>query len=222
MNHEEAAAAGMVEKYVLGELTSKEMEAFEEHYFCCAQCAADVRAAFLAIEAFKSEVAARQKKQKTPVVAFPPSAPKAPARSFRHWGAIAATLLLGVVGYQNLAQLPALRASLEAQSRPYAGDARLLAMGAREGRAETAVAGEPLLLYVDIPADAQWQRYEIRIAGPEGFRPLKIDVTPEAARDSVPVVFPKGALRSGRFSVTVHGFAAKAEKLLQERQIEVP
>ncbi len=224
MNHEEAAAAGIVEKYLLGELNSKELEAFEEHYFSCAQCAADVRAAYLAIEALRTEVGARRQKQDRPLVAFPHSAARPAASLFRHWGAIAASVLLSVVGYQNLSQLPAMRARLAEQSSPHAPEARLLAMGARESRGESigAVAGKPLLVYVDIPAEAQWQRYEIRITGPEGFRPVKIEVTPEAARNSVPVVFPTGALRSGRFTVTVHGIGATAEQKLQEREIDVP
>ena len=36
----------MTTRYVLDELTGQEREEFEEHYFNCAECAADVRAAF--------------------------------------------------------------------------------------------------------------------------------------------------------------------------------
>src|SRR5262245_66255372 len=45
MTHDEAIKNGATERYVLDEMTDEEREAFEEHYFDCAVCAEDVRAA---------------------------------------------------------------------------------------------------------------------------------------------------------------------------------
>ncbi len=45
MEHTEAVNIGATERYLLGELADDECQAFEEHYFSCAECAADVRAA---------------------------------------------------------------------------------------------------------------------------------------------------------------------------------
>jgi anti-sigma factor RsiW len=44
MKHEFAIATHAVERYVLGEMSSEERDAFEEHYFACGECADDVRA----------------------------------------------------------------------------------------------------------------------------------------------------------------------------------
>ena len=44
MDHEEMARRGTVEEYLLGGLDAREREAFEEHFFDCPECAADVRA----------------------------------------------------------------------------------------------------------------------------------------------------------------------------------
>lgn len=45
MEHTHAVTIGATERYLLGELDEQECAAFEEHYFSCAECAADVRAA---------------------------------------------------------------------------------------------------------------------------------------------------------------------------------
>ena len=45
MDHTEALEMHATERYVLGELSTSETEAFEEHYFSCADCTADVESA---------------------------------------------------------------------------------------------------------------------------------------------------------------------------------
>lgn len=45
MDHTEATAEQLVERYMLDELDDEKAERFEEHYFECAHCANDVRAA---------------------------------------------------------------------------------------------------------------------------------------------------------------------------------
>ena len=42
MNHQEALRIQAPERYALGELSSSEVEEFEEHFFTCAECAEDL------------------------------------------------------------------------------------------------------------------------------------------------------------------------------------
>ena len=42
MDHMEAIEMHATERYLLGELSTSETAAFEEHYFSCADCAADL------------------------------------------------------------------------------------------------------------------------------------------------------------------------------------
>ena len=42
MDHQQAMQSGMCERYLLAELTPEECEQFEEHYFGCEACSADV------------------------------------------------------------------------------------------------------------------------------------------------------------------------------------
>src|SRR5690349_18926838 len=44
MQHQEAVDTLACERYLLGEMADAERDAFEEHYFACAECADDVRA----------------------------------------------------------------------------------------------------------------------------------------------------------------------------------
>ena len=47
MDHLEAVNAMAIERYLLEEMTDEERESFEAHYFSCAECAEDARAAAL-------------------------------------------------------------------------------------------------------------------------------------------------------------------------------
>jgi anti-sigma factor RsiW len=113
MEHTEAVNIGATERYLLGELSDDEGAAFEEHFFSCPDCAADVRAAAAVVEG--AEVLLRDE---------PSAAPAAPrARVLRgpaswFWpmplGAAAALLLSSLgLGYQRLVALPQARAAAE-------------------------------------------------------------------------------------------------------------
>jgi hypothetical protein len=43
MTHEDALETLASERYLLGDMSELERHLFEDHYFCCAECAADVR-----------------------------------------------------------------------------------------------------------------------------------------------------------------------------------
>jgi len=45
MDHDEAIQLQAAVKYVLGELSPVQREEYEEHYFDCAECASDLKAA---------------------------------------------------------------------------------------------------------------------------------------------------------------------------------
>src|SRR5712692_8108740 len=45
MDHAEAIAKGAVERYQLGELSEKEIDEFETHFFECAHCGDELRSA---------------------------------------------------------------------------------------------------------------------------------------------------------------------------------
>jgi len=103
MDHQLAVTNQAAERYVLGDMSQEERDAFEEHFFTCASCADDVRAT--------SEFAASAKA----IFQEKPDWAKPARRRWVRWsvpslawaGATAVCLLL--IGYQNLAVFPELK-----------------------------------------------------------------------------------------------------------------
>src|SRR5215831_19780113 len=100
MDHESAIQTNAVERYLLGEMNVEERDSFETHYFDCAACAEAIRLGSAMSRDFK--VVLRQ---------------GLPSRSWLGWlrvpvlvPACTTLALLAVVSYQNLVQIPGLRA----------------------------------------------------------------------------------------------------------------
>lgn len=113
MDHGAAVGTHASERYLLGEMTEFERHQFEEHYFSCVECAADVRAgarlAAGARDVFAAEAAA-------PV-------PRELRRAWPEWfrwpvlaPTCAAACLALVVSYQSALVIPALRRTAEPQA----------------------------------------------------------------------------------------------------------
>jgi hypothetical protein len=84
MEHTEAVETLACERYLLHELTPEDRDAFEEHYFGCAECAADVKAEAAIVSGVRAGKVRRQ------------------PRPWATWSSVAAAAVLAViVGYQN-------------------------------------------------------------------------------------------------------------------------
>src|SRR5262249_48349577 len=109
MDHSEAVRLQAAEKYVLGELQGAVRDEYEEHYFGCVECAAEVKstAAFAAL----SRAAFREDAVAAPVAKPAPEPRVSWAQRFR-WAFAAVpafAALLVVVFYQNGVTIPELR-----------------------------------------------------------------------------------------------------------------
>ena len=62
MDHNEAVKNHAAEKYFLGELAGAEREAFEEHFFDCQDCAADVKTTAILIDNVRETLRTSTKK----------------------------------------------------------------------------------------------------------------------------------------------------------------
>jgi anti-sigma factor RsiW len=107
MKHEDAIQTEAVERYLLGEMTEDEQGIFEEHYFDCPVCSADVTDGTRMMIAGKVVVEAEraaEKAQPSNVVPMPMPKPKPPKPPWWFPVAAAASLVLpllgGGVGYQ--------------------------------------------------------------------------------------------------------------------------
>lgn len=113
MDHSEAVRLQAAEKYVLGELQGAVRDEYEEHYFGCLECAADLKAT--AAFAAMSRIAFREDVVVAPAGDRSRQAVPAPSwfERFR-WAvvgvpAFASLALIAVVGYQSTVTIPKLR-----------------------------------------------------------------------------------------------------------------
>lgn len=204
MDHEQAVRELGTERYLLGELTGDARNAFEAHLFECPRCAADLKAGVAMAEAMRAELAAQP--------AQPACAPGVLDR-VQGWlspvwlvPALAACLLLVV--YQNVLEVPRLRTELaQANSVEVLNSLALAGGTARgEGLPRIVVArGKSFLLSVDIPPGAAAGSYDCTLYSPAGRAAWSVSVTPQQARDAVPLRIPAALMEPGEQTLIVRG-----------------
>lgn len=189
MDHSEANETMAAERYLLAEMTPEDREAFEEHFFGCAECAASVREGATIGAAIRIEKAASTR---TPRRATPLSLLAIAA---------VAVILVGVAVFQNIG----LRAQVKAARAPHIVDSySLLRAGSRGGEQSTIVDGSrSFTIDFDVPPQPNAQRYVVEVADAAG-KPLATEfVTADAARDTQHLFFPGGSLRPGTYSLKI-------------------
>jgi anti-sigma factor RsiW len=108
MDHEQATTAQAAERYILDDLTPDERDAFEDHYFSCEECADAVRSCTLLAENTRA-VAKEDRLRPSKAGQVVAIAPRPVRPAWREWfTAVAAVLLLGVVGFQTFVTIPRL------------------------------------------------------------------------------------------------------------------
>ena len=189
MNHEVAANTQAVERYLLGEMPVPERNAFEEHYFTCAECAEEIRSA--------SEM---MREMKAALRDFRPQ-PQASSPGWLSWlrrpmliPTFAAVALAFVVGYQNVAVLPDLEA-------PRSMNSALILDGRTRGDAPALKAGDPVRFLTALDGAAA-ARLFVEIVGSAGSAVRSGDVDAPATGRPLDVYFP-GSLDVGRYQLVV-------------------
>lgn len=209
MHHEEAIQLGAVERYLLNELPAPQRNEFEEHYFDCRECAAELRmtADFLDI--------ARQELKRGKARS---AAPKTVKRSWLELFARPAVLspafglLLAVIAYQNSVVLPRFNGQIALLRQPGVVTTISLIGGNSRGGAIPSIsgsAGQPVLLSLDIPATRQYPSYACVLIDASGAVVWRVPVSPAEAQDTVSISVPAGALRAGDYTMVVQGLEAQ-------------
>ncbi|HWC95808.1 MAG TPA: zf-HC2 domain-containing protein [Candidatus Sulfopaludibacter sp.] len=192
MKHEFAMATQAVERYVLGEMSSEERDAFEDHYFGCTECADDVRATTQFIDSART--------------VWRDDA-RAPAKlSLLDWLKVkwfspalvgVAAAAMAVIVFQNAVVIPTLNA-------PRAIPALTLDLTSRAAAPRLAP-GDPLHFYVaseqPVTADRVWAELST-----EAGRVLRSGpVAGPKAQQPIDVYFP-GTVAPGRYILIIRTF----------------
>jgi hypothetical protein len=206
MDHQEAMRRAAVEKYLLGELPPSERDEFEEHFFDCQECAADLKTTAAFLDGAKREF------KRGPVARTAPTAGKQPWWTFLWRPAFAgpafAALLL-VIAYQNLAMHPRFAGATAQLNNPEILTPVSLVGGLSRGGATPSVTvtqSQPLLLSVDIPAAEQYSRYSCVLIDPSGAALWRVPVSAEQAKDTVSIRIPAGQWGRGNYTLLVQGY----------------
>ena len=195
MEHAEASETMAAERYLLGEMTPEDRDAFEEHFFGCAECAADVRDGAIVRAAIRT--------QKEPRV-------RQPRWAVREWltAAAVAIAVAGIPFIQNIGlrqQVARARTPHLVQSFP------LFTAGSRGGEeAVIQAADRPFTIDFDIPPQPNAQRYVVKVVDTSGRVRATGVVTTAAAAETQHLLFPGGSLQPGRYSLEVHAEPAGA------------
>jgi len=191
MEHNLAVETQAVERYLLGEMPPKEREDFEEHYFTCAECAQDVRAAARfranARELLRNpeQFSAPEKDRSRAWWRLPTLVPLA-----------AAFALVGVVSYQNLVTIPALRAPQF--------PATLTLDGLTRGSVPHLDEGKPVDLQMAPEEPAEGQKITAELIGDSGQVTRSPASEPEHGKP-LHVSFP-GKFPRGRYTIYIREF----------------
>jgi hypothetical protein len=162
MDHEMSIKTQAAEKYLLEELQPDEREAFEQHFFECAECAEDVRLAFQFSENAKAVFRQEPRRIREP-------APVPARNSWLAWFRpavlvpVAAGLAIAMFsGYQNLVQIPALRTRVGQLQTPQVLSTMVLAPSSRSSVPSIAISPDAQFfqLSLAIGAVAPAQRYQ--------------------------------------------------------------
>jgi Putative zinc-finger len=216
MDHSEALRLQAAEKYILGELSPKLREEYEEHYFECEECASDVRAVAVfgdgARELFRKESGPQKRVHIGGWFAWLRPAIAAPA--------LAALLL--VVCYQSFVTIPKLR---RAEALPAAAQSAdfvsLIGANSRaEGTKRFSIHRDRLaILEVDVPTSGEFASYLCQLRDASGRTIYEHHVSAADAKSTVHLILPKGALQAGEHSLAIIGLGSSPATVNSENEI---
>jgi anti-sigma factor RsiW len=207
MDHEEALQARASTRYILGDLSATERDAFEEHFADCSHCMKDVEVSAI----FAAN--ARSLFQERSAFGLPTPKSDRPRRrifglGLSLWPAtIAACLALaGVVGYQNAVEIPMLHANLRQLDKPQVLSASpLLPPSSRESAPSVAVPAGALFFRLSLATDVlhPGERYQCELRSQSGRVLWNIPVEAPPADGVLNLLIPGSRFSTGHYSAVL-------------------
>lgn len=209
MTHQDALQEMVVERYLLGELSGVPLEGFEEHLFECPECAADVKAGLVFLDAARMELRA------------PARVAKPEAKSVRSWAscfgspwvlgpALAACLL--ILGVETFVVQPRMKQEIARVETPAVLNPLVLAnAGARSDSVPEVAAPEhgSFVISLDVPTTGGFSSYRGSLYAPDGSLVWQATISPEQARDAVLLSVPTGKVKDGINTFVVQGLSSE-------------
>jgi hypothetical protein len=194
MTHDEAKKTMAAEAYILDDLEPAERQAFEEHFFDCTACTADVLDAAAVGDGVGTET--------TNVVPF---------KTRVNWWAVAASVFAALLGYQSLVVVPQIRMAMHTQTQPapvmrLAAETVVLEPQSRGTSVHVTVRSDEAVPFtVAIPNSDPNVVYVCEILDDSNHVRASLRVPGEEASDPIPLVVPSGRLSSGNYKLVIRG-----------------
>jgi hypothetical protein len=210
MDHQRAIDQHLVEQYLLNEMSPELREEFEEHYFGCQECAAELRATAVFLDVARDEFTKTVPASSTsPSDAKPPKIRQSWLFLWKELFAVAAfaTCLLVLI-YQNVVVYPRLRNEVASLEKPEVlATVSLVNGNSRGGSIASVKAGgaQALLLLVDIPAQDRFSEYTCLLYSPDHQLLWTVKVSAQDAKDTVAIRVPFANRMDGIYSLAVKG-----------------
>lgn len=221
MDHSEAAKIKAVEKYILGELPPELRDQFEEHYFDCSECAADIRV----LARFRSVSKLVLEEDATAEV---PSAEKGPQHGWFAWlrpvfAVPAIALLAAIVIFQATVTIPALKERTKGQSFVQVYESSFRIQGTTRGETPSIVTvapNESFGLDFDFIPSRNFPRYKGTLFDSSGRTVLTLKLRAEAANKEQHVVIPGGLVQPGSYQLVFVGEAATENSGVKPEEVQ--
>ncbi|MGC1167666.1 MAG: hypothetical protein WA785_10460 [Candidatus Acidiferrales bacterium] len=213
MEHTEAVQLKAAERYVLGELTGDLRAQYEDHYFGCAECAADLKLAAMFAANTRAELEAEVATARlaAPAVAARKSAGSGWFAGFLRpsFAVPVFALLLLFAGYQNLIVIPHLKSAAPSAAPQTLPSYSLITAGSRGGEPLTITvsANKPFSLYIDIPPEKKFSQYICEVVNASGAIEYSLNISGQEAQNSVQLLMPPATLKPGNYALVVRGLA---------------
>jgi len=208
MDHTEAVRIKATERYLLDELDVATREEFEEHLFDCQECALDLRAGAMFVE--QSKVALTDAPAPARQAVGAPAKPGWFAWLRPAFAVPAFAVLIAVIGYQNLVQVPHLT---QAVNQPVALPYASMNISTR-GTVPTQVTIKPeesFNLFLSIPPDSTYSAYNLELHNPAGSLKWALKIPASSPDDTRSIRVPGDGLGEGTYTLAVTGITTSGQ-----------
>ena len=230
MDHTDATLTGAAERYILGEMDEQERERYEAHFFACAACADEVRAAARFADAARPLLAqdprpARERAAAPPV----PSGPTWWQGLLASFGplplgtAAAALLFACLAGYQMFVVVPSLRQEVREAGSVQSAPSYFLSI-ARGDPPVVALSGSERVVGLTLSRslDRSFPFYRYDLQDSTGRTIESGTLRAAASGDELHVIVPVRQLPAGSYAIVVAGLESESSTTPASDSVRYP
>jgi Putative zinc-finger len=221
MDHTEAVRLRLAEKYVLGELTGEVREAYEAHYFDCVECAADLKAAAIFVDASRTALQEERNQGHVKSEVIVPSGWFGWLRPMVVVPVFA--VLIALIAYQNMVTIPAARKEGQHGSMQLIAPAISLQMANVRGEGGVTVqthANAPFELDFDFTPARQFPSYVCQLQDDSGHSVYQVEIPGEKTNQEVHVAVSGGVPHPGKYMLAITGRTTAGSSVVEENRVE--